>query len=128
MIKYTDKLSRSLVPLRKMEKSSKDAILLQQHMIRYSRIFGRLDIFTCTCRDFHVFRGTKRKVRLGFTIISSIAATTLKLKDHISLGILSLKVNLELNHFLILKTTFKSFYNCQKKLIVISIFPKGSLS
>ena len=46
-------------------------------MITHSRSFGRLDVFTCTCRDSNMFRDTKLKVTFGFTIISSIAATTL---------------------------------------------------
>ena len=62
-------------------------------MITHSRMFGRLDVFKCTCRDSHMFRDTNLKVTFGFTIIS--------------FDILSLKVNLELNLFLILKTTFK---------------------
>ena len=48
-------------------------------MITHSKIFGRLDIVTCTCKDSHIFRDTNLKVTFGFTIISSIAATSLKL-------------------------------------------------
>ena len=79
-------------------------------MIAHSRIYGRLDIFPCTCRDSHLFRNTNLKVTFGFTIINTIAATTLKLvtkKECISFDILPLKVNVEFNIFLILKITFK---------------------
>ena len=47
----------------------------------------------------------------SFTIISSIAATILKLvtkQGRQSFDILPLKINLELNLFLILKTTLKN--------------------
>ena len=57
-----------------------------------------------------MFRDTNLKLTLGFTIISSIAVTTLKLvksKERISFAILCLKVNLEIHAFLILKTTFQ---------------------
>ena len=47
-------------------------------MITHSRIFGRRDVFTCTCRDTDMFRNMNLKVTFGFTIIRSIAATTLK--------------------------------------------------
>ena len=48
-------------------------------MITHSRIFGRLDVFTSVYKDSYIFRDTNLKVTFGFTIISSIAATTLKL-------------------------------------------------
>ena len=59
-----------------------------------------------------MFRDANLKVAFAFTIISSIAATTLKRvkeqsKERTSFDILFLKVNLELNLFLILKITFK---------------------
>ena len=80
-------------------------------MITHSRIFGRLNVFTCTCRDSHMFRDMNLKVTFVFTIISSIAATTLKLvakvRNAFFFYILSLKVDLDLNLFSILKTTFK---------------------
>ena len=63
----------------------------------YSRIFGRLDIFNCTCRDSHVFRDTNLKVTFdftNFTIISSIAATTLKLVTFFSKISLSCLISL----------------------------------
>ena len=57
-----------------------------------------------------MFRYTNLKVTFGFTIISSIAATTLKLLTklgRISFDIFPLNADLELNLFLILETTFK---------------------
>ena len=61
------------------KKSLQKAQRYLQTMIKWSRIFGRLDIFTSTFRDSHIFRDANLKVNFGFTITSSFAATALKL-------------------------------------------------
>ena len=43
-------------------------------MIMHIRIFGRVDVFPCTCRDSHMFKDKNLKVMFGFTITSSITS------------------------------------------------------
>ena len=43
-------------------------------MIMHIRIFGRVDVFSCTCRDSHMFKDKNLKVMFGFTITSSITS------------------------------------------------------
>ena len=70
-------------------------------MIKHSRIFGRLDVFSCTCRDSNMFRDTNLKVTFCFTII-----------------------NLELNLLLILNATFKLTQGRMSRMV----FSKGDLA
>ena len=67
---------KSLDPLAKTENSSKDTMLLQTNIWSSTAEF-LVDLMLLP--DSHMFRNTKLKVMFGFTIKSSIAATTLKL-------------------------------------------------
>ena len=56
-LQFYSKIIDSISQNRKVFK--KHNVVTNQYMMTHSRIFGRLDVFTCTCRDSHMFRDTK---------------------------------------------------------------------